>query len=125
MAYSLDMESQRPWVSVIETRAYETDAAKLLTEEERDEVVAFLARNPTAGVVMKETGGVRKVRLALEGRGKSGGARVIYFFHNDTMPIYLLAIFAKNEKANLAAKERGVLRKFCKAAVEEHRKKGG
>ena len=69
----------------------------------------MIARNPTCGEVMEGTGGVRKVRFALPGRGKSGGARVIYYFHSDVMPAFLLSIFAKKEKGNLTKAERNAL----------------
>jgi hypothetical protein len=52
------------------------------TEEERGAFSAFISARPTAGVVIPESGGLRKVRWALEGKGKSGGMRVIYFVRN-------------------------------------------
>ena len=58
---------------------------------------------------MEGTGGVRKVRFAIGGRGKSGGVRVVYYFHSEAMPVYLLTLFAKNEKANLTKAERNAL----------------
>lgn len=57
----------------------------------------------------KEGGGIRKVRFALRGRGKSGGVRVIYYYHGRNVPIFLLTLFAKNEKANLSKAERNAL----------------
>ena len=45
---------------------------------------------------------MRKLRWARDGRGKSGGERVIYYFHSEAMPLYLLTMFAKNERANLS-----------------------
>jgi hypothetical protein len=71
----------------------------------------MLAENPVCGVVMKGTGGVRKVRFAVAGRGKSGGVRIVYAFRNEAHPVYLLTVFAKNEKDNLTAAERRTLRK--------------
>ena len=50
---------------------------------------------------MQGTGGIRKLRWSAQGRGKSGGVRVIYYFHNETMPLFLLTVFGKGEKANL------------------------
>jgi hypothetical protein len=58
---------------------------------------------------MQGTGGVRKLQWALGGRGKSGGARVIYDFHSEAMPLYLLAAYGKNERANLSKAERNDL----------------
>jgi hypothetical protein len=103
------------WISVVETRSYHARAQKLLTPEEQSGVIELVARNPTCGVVMKGTGGIRKVRAAVGERGKSGGARVIYFFHSADMPVFLLALFAKNEKDNLSMAERAQLA----ALVEE------
>lgn len=58
---------------------------------------------------MEGTGGVRKLRWSRGGRGKSGGVRVIYYFHSDALPLYLLTLFAKNERANLSKAERNEL----------------
>jgi hypothetical protein len=107
-----------PLLTVIETKAYLRDAAKLLSHTERDEVIDMIAKNPECGDVIPGGGGTRKVRIGLEGRGKRGGARVI--FHNRKMPAYLFAIFAKNERTNLAAAERNALAKIVKAIVKEH-----
>jgi len=60
----------------------------------------MLARDPECGEIIQGTGGVRKVRVALPGRGKSGGARVIYYFHSERLPVFALTVFAKNEKAD-------------------------
>ena len=62
-----------------------------------------------AGDLLVGTGGIRKVRFARGGRGKSGGVRVIYYFYTAEKPIYLLEIFGKNEKANLTAAQRNAL----------------
>ena len=68
-----------------------------------------MASYPTAGDLIEGTGGVRKLRWARDGRGKSGGVRVIYYFHSEAMPLYLLTMFAKNERANLSKAERNAL----------------
>jgi len=97
------------WISVIETQSYQTRGAKLLTRDEQDRVVEMIARDPTCGVVLKETRGIHKVRFAAGERGKSGGVRVVYYFHSDVMPAFLLTLFAKNEKDNLSKSERNSL----------------
>ncbi len=79
---------------------------KMLEDDEREELVDFLSLNPVAGDVIAGTGGVRKVRWALPGRGKSGGARVIYFYHDMGMPLFLLDAYAKNERANISHADR-------------------
>jgi hypothetical protein len=94
---------------------------KLMDDVERSELVAYLAYNPTAGDVIQGTGGVRKVRWGLEGRGKRGGARVIYFFHDLDMPLYLFSAYAKNERENLDQSEIKAYQKLAQILVDIHR----
>lgn len=63
---------------------------------------------------MEGTGGVRKLRWRKGNRGKSGGVRVIYYFHSEAMPLYLLTVFGKNERANLSKAERNALSALVK-----------
>jgi len=75
-----------------------------MSEAERLELIDFVARNPTTGVSIG--GGVRKFRFARDGGGKSGGYRVIHFFSpDDATPVFMITVFAKNEKANLTKTE--------------------
>lgn len=80
-----------------------------LSDIELAEFQAFLCLNPEFGVLVSRTGGVRKIRWALPGRGKSGGVRVLYLDILDTRKIYLLTVYAKNEKANLSNTERKII----------------
>jgi hypothetical protein len=111
-------------VTVAETPEYIRRAEKLLPAAERMAVVEHLAADPKAGDLIQGTGGIRKLRWARGGRGKSGGVRVIYYFHSEAAPLYLLTVFGKNEKANLSRAERnelaGVVR-VLKAIVEKRR----
>lgn len=93
-------------VSVVESNAYLAVAERLMSEDERATVVDMIAAAPAAGVVIKGTGGLRKLRIALPGRGKRGGGRVIYWFHSEGYPAVLLTMFAKNEAADLTAEQR-------------------
>jgi len=102
-------------ISVAETETFQRKVARLLSDDEKSELIAYLAMHPNAGVLVKETGGIRKLRWARSGQGKSGGVRVIYYFHSDRMPLYLLTIFGKNEKANITAQEKQILAR----AIEE------
>ncbi len=95
--------------SVAETPLFMAQAAKLFSEEERVAIIIFLATNPEAGDVIQGTGGVRKVRVPASGRGKRGGARVIYYFHSAAIPLYALAVYAKNVKADLSSDEKKAL----------------
>jgi len=96
-------------ITVAETPEYVRCAERLLAAPERTEVVTYLAANPKAGDLVQGTGGVRKLRWGRGGRGKSGGVRVIYYFHSEAMPLYLLTVFGKNERADLSKAERNDL----------------
>lgn len=82
-------------------------------------MVELLARDPECGEVMQGTGGVRKIRVALAGRGKSGGARVIYYFHSDRLPVLALTVFAKNERANLTPAQRNAMASVVRAIKQK------
>jgi mRNA-degrading endonuclease RelE of RelBE toxin-antitoxin system len=93
-------------MTVAETAPFIRQAAKLWTEDDRDAFVDFIAANPDAGDVIPDTGGLRKVRWGRTGTGKRGGVRIIYFYHDDTMPLYLLLIYAKAERENWTRDEK-------------------
>jgi hypothetical protein len=99
--------------TVIETPGYLRDAGHAgMTEEERELAVVFLAENPEAGDIMEGTGGCRKVRIARERHGKSGGYRVITYFGGKDVPLFLLTVFAKGQKTNLSRAQRNALAKM-------------
>ncbi len=100
-------------ISVIELPEFIKKSAKILSEVERDELLFFLSSNPEAGTLIRGSGGIRKLRWASKGKGKSGGSRVIYFFYNETIPLFLLTIFTKNEKINLSDSELNALAKLA------------
>ena len=107
-------------VSVVEAITYQRDADRLLSDAERDQLIFSLALNPLQGVLIKGTGGLRKMRLGFSGRGKRGGGRVIYWFHSENYPIVLLALFAKNEASDLSHDERRALAKMAELFMKEY-----
>jgi hypothetical protein len=109
--------------TVVETPSYIADADRLLDRAERELIVNMVSADPLCGVVVPGTGGIRKVRVGLEGRGKRGGARVIYLFGGNDVPVFLLALFAKNEKADLSAAERNALGKSVAALLDNYRRR--
>jgi len=104
-------------MTVVETARFLKDVKPLLSQSEREELVAFVGANPEAGEIIPETGGVRKIRWALAGRGKRGGARVIYYWHNERLLLFLLAAYGKNEKANLGKAERNSMKRLVPILV--------
>jgi hypothetical protein len=101
----------------VETQEFLRRAKPLMSGSERMDLVAFLGANPEAGKIVPETGGVRKIRWVLGGAGKRGGARVIYYYHNERMPVFLLSAYAKNRKEDLSPSERKLMKRLVPALV--------
>jgi hypothetical protein len=91
--------------TVIETPVYSGKVTRILTEDEREAFAVFIAQNPRTGSVVRGSGGVRKVRWAREGSGKSGGARIIYYNCLDNGEIWLLTLYAKSDRSTIPAHE--------------------
>jgi hypothetical protein len=89
-------------ITVAETAVFVRQVAEVWSEEERLVFVDFIARNPEAGDLIPETGGVRKVRWGRQGSGKRGGVRVIYFYAHVDAPLYLLMVYAKARREDLS-----------------------
>lgn len=102
-------------VTVAETQVFARSAEKLWSEDERAELVDFVAHNPEAGDVIPGTGGVRKLRWARAGGGKRGGARVVYFYYRADSPLYLLLAYAKAQASDLTADEKKTVAAFAAA----------
>ena len=91
-------------LTVVETPTFAEDADRIWSEEERLEFCSWLAANPDAGEVIRGSGGCRKVRWSASGRGKRGGARVIYFNRVAEEEVWLLLIYTKNVAASIPAR---------------------
>lgn len=104
--------------TITELPEYIRRANELLNEIERKSIIDYLAFHPRAGDIMEGTGGIRKLRWARGGKGKSGGVRVIYYYHDSRIPLYLLTIFGKSEKSNISKSERNELSKLVDVLVE-------
>jgi len=110
-------------VSVVETPEFLSATRKLMDDDERALLVDYLAHNPMAGDLVQGTGGIRKVRWALDGRGKRGGARVIYFYHDADMPLFALTAYAKNERADLSQQDRNDFRQLTTMLVDAFKRR--
>lgn len=110
--------------TVVETPAYLKEVKQAgLSKEAQHLIVDFVAKNPRAGDEIPGTGGARKVRFAAKGKGKSGGVRVITFYSGAEIPVFLLNIFAKNEKLDLTAAERNTLKKILGQLVQAYKER--
>jgi hypothetical protein len=92
--------------TVVETSAFTRKAEKLLTSQEYDDLLLYLSMYYKAGDEIPGTGGVRKLRYSIGGRGKSGGVRVIYYFYDEVNPILALFLYGKSEQSNLTPAEK-------------------
>ena len=104
--------------TVVELPEFQRRAKAVMSDQEREVAIDFISANPEAGVSLG--GGLRKVRIPRERGGKSGGFRVMYVFGGTHMPIFLITVFAKNEKANLSKAERTAAVEFSKKVVAKY-----
>ena len=104
--------------TVVELPEFLRRAKAIMSDEERAALVDYIAANPEAGISLG--GGLRKVRIAREGGGKSGGYRTIYVFGGAHVPIFLITVFAKNEKDNLGRAEQAELIALSKALLAHY-----
>lgn len=108
-----------PMQTVIETVSYLRAAKDAgMNADEQAAAVDLVATDPESGDVMQGTGGVRKARLAGRGKGKSGGYRIVWYFGGGDIPVFLLSVFGKGEKANLTQGERNALRQMTATLKE-------
>src|SRR5678815_547317 len=99
----------------VETPLFQRQWPLYWTEEERGAFATFIAEHPTAGDVVPESGGIRKVRWRRAGSGKSGGVRVIYFTRTAQGEVVLLTLYAKSKTDNLT----GTKLKEIRRAIEQ------
>ncbi|MBS7351025.1 MAG: type II toxin-antitoxin system RelE/ParE family toxin [Comamonas sp.] len=98
----------------IETPTFTRWVTQLLTDEEYRKLQNLLIANPERGDLIQGGGGIRKLRHALPGRGKSGGVRAIYYWKNQQNQFYMLVIYPKSKKDNLSSEETAILRDLVK-----------
>ena len=102
--------------TVSATEIFQCYAADVWMDGEREQFINWIASNPEAGAIITGSGGCRKVRWAITGQGKSGGARIIYFLHSDET-IWLLIVYKKAKFDNLPTSFVAQLRKAVQDAL--------
>lgn len=98
----------------IETPTFTRLVTALLPDDIYRKLQNELAEDPERGNIIRNGGGIRKMRFAVPGRGKSGGVRVIYYWIKDCHQIYLLIVYPKSKKDTLTDKETAILRELVK-----------
>jgi hypothetical protein len=99
--------------TVLQLPKFKAEATELIGTDGIEAVAVYLIDHPDAGDIIPGSGGARKVRWAAKGKGKRGGARIIYLYVVITARIYLLRCYAKNFKADLTADEKKELRQLA------------
>lgn len=106
-------------LSIYETPVFAADADRIWSEEERAEFFLALAENPELGVLVRGSGGCRKVRWSRAGTGKSGGVRAIYYVELEEGEVCMLVLYPKSEKDSIP----GPILKQIREEIENGRKK--
>jgi hypothetical protein len=106
-------------IAVIALRSYDNHVRKLFTPVERTRAEVEIAENPGAWPVIPGTGGARKARVARGNKGKSGGARIIYYVMIRGDALYLIDVYAKGEKENLTDDEKNEIRELIEELEAE------
>ena len=104
--------------TVVELPEFVRRAKAIMSDDDRTALILEVAANPEAGVSLG--GGLRRLRIAREHGGRSGGFRTVYVFGGRTIPIFLLTVFAKNEKTNLSQSEQAAAVRLSKVLLETY-----
>lgn len=96
-------------ITIAEMPSAAKDLDDTLSETEKERLIDWLALHPQAGEIIVGTNGVRKARWAYGAKGKSGGLRVIYYFRDLNMPIYIIAVYRKSEKLTISMREKQMI----------------
>ncbi|MBI9047466.1 MAG: type II toxin-antitoxin system RelE/ParE family toxin [Anaerolineaceae bacterium] len=97
-----------------ETSIFTKQITELLSDDEYRKLQSLLNTHPNSGPIIPGTGGLRKLRWKVQGRGKSGGIRVIYYWFDPKDEILMLFMFLKNQQANLTAYQKKMLERAVK-----------
>lgn len=107
-------------ITIAFTKAFERSAIKVFSEAELIQLTNHLAFNPDEGLVIPGTGGLRKTRWPARSQGKRSGARIVYYFRDLNIPLYLLAVYTKGEKIDLTSEEKRTAQKMIGEIVAKH-----
>ncbi len=114
------MELTSTLITIAETHSFQKESQNILGESEVDKLKDFLSINPQSGDIIPGLRGIRKIRWQVNHKGKSGGARIIYFFYNEKIPVFLLDIYRKSDKDDMSPKEKKVLNNMVDELIDSY-----
>lgn len=103
----------------VESSIFEKHRSDYMSDDEYSAFQRELLSEPVKGDVIQGTGGLRKIRVAAKGKGKRGGARVIYYYFDRHSRFYLLTVYAKNEVSDLTTTQKKQLKDFMEVWKNE------
>jgi hypothetical protein len=98
---------------IIETSLFTKRIKELMTDELYSELKNTLVAYPESGKLIQGSGGLRKIRWGIASKGKRGGVRAVYYFANGKNQIFMLMVYAKNERSNLTKEQLSLLKKVA------------
>ena len=101
-------------MEIVETPVFTRRIKAALSDDEYSELQQAMVINPEAGVVIPGGGGLRKLRWAVPGKGKSAGLRIIYYWYASNDRIYMLFVYKKSEQEDLTSKQLSILKEYVK-----------
>lgn len=108
--------------TVVETPEFIRRTEPIAPRNVIDAFITYIASNPLKGGVIEGTGGARKIRWQTnQNMGKSGGMRIIYFYYDQAIPIFLFTAYAKNERSNISAQDKKTLKMIIKQIVAAYK----
>ena len=108
--------------TVVQTPTFLADAkAAGITDDELSAIAATIAADPEAGDLIVGTGGARKIRIGGKGKGKSGGYRVITYYAAADVPVFLLALVSKGQRADISQADRNAVRTILGTLADAYR----
>jgi len=108
--------------TVLEMPEFTRQSQSCMDEGSKSSFINYIAQHPLSGTLIVGTGGIRKIRWSgNEHQGKSGGVRVIYYYYNDSLPVFLLTVYGKNKKENLSQEDKNILKMIISKIVDAYK----
>lgn len=119
MSHTTEGCPEPPYRTIVRLPTFERSVREVLSDDEQAGLELRLALRPRSGPVVPGTGGVRKLRVAPEGRGKRGGVRIIYYFHARRDVVFLILAYAKTTRDTLSGADKARMRRLTSQLESE------